>query len=103
MEKKLTGRDYTLSYNQCHVILRLFDVSPNFPFITSETMCLKPRYIRVASRVAEQLKILRKTAQSPCQNESFVNTRKKLLKNRNYKFPVVHYFTRKLELVPDIL
>ena len=25
-------------YNQFHIILRLFDVLPNFPFITSETM-----------------------------------------------------------------
>ena len=26
------------SYNQFHKILRLFDVLPNFPFTTSETM-----------------------------------------------------------------
>ena len=27
------------TYNQFHNILRLFDVLPNFPFTTSETMC----------------------------------------------------------------
>ena len=46
------------SYNQFH-ILRLFDVLPNFPFSTSETMgdyYLKTWYIRVTSQVAEQLK-----------------------------------------------
>ena len=31
------------------------------------------------------------SAQSSCQNESFVNTSKKLLKNRNKIFPVVGY------------
>ena len=47
--------------NQFHNILRLFNVLPNFPFTTSETMCdyyLQTWYIRVASRVAEPLKIL---------------------------------------------
>ena len=46
-------------YNQFHNILRIFDVLPNFSFTTSETMCdyyLQTWYIRVASRVAEQLK-----------------------------------------------
>ena len=43
------------------------------------------------------------SAQSPCQNESFVYTSRKLLKNRNSTFPAVRYFTRKLELVPNIL
>ena len=42
-------------------------------------------------------------AQSPCQNESFVNTTRTLLKNRNYTFSVVSSFTWKLELVSDIL
>ena len=36
-------------------------------------------------------------------SSSFINTRRKLLKNRNWTFPVVRYFTRKLELVSDIL
>ena len=36
-------------------------------------------------------------------NENFVNTSKKLLKNRNQTFPVMCYFTLKLELVSDIL
>ena len=39
--------------------MRLFDVSLNFSLTTNETMhdcCLKTRYIRVASQVAEWLK-----------------------------------------------
>ena len=47
------------NYNQFHNILRLFDVLPNFPFITSETIgdyYLWTCYIRDASRVAERLK-----------------------------------------------
>ena len=48
-----------LFYNQFNDILRLFDVLPNFPFTTSETMYdyyLQTWHIRVASRVAERLK-----------------------------------------------
>ena len=109
------------NYNQPHNSLRLFDVLPNFPFTTSETMCgyyLQTWCIQVPSRVAERFKAqdLRKLgnirkrsklqmmiAQYPFENESFVNTRRKLLKNRNYTFHVVYYFTSKLELVSDIL
>ena len=29
---------FSCTYNQFHNILRLFDVLPNFPFTTSETM-----------------------------------------------------------------
>ena len=46
-------------YNHVHNILRLFDVLPNFPFGTSETMrdyYLQTWYMRVASRVAERIK-----------------------------------------------
>ena len=65
-------------------------------------------YVRVASRVAERLKIqdfrklgnIRKvsklyrfSAQSFSRNENFVNTNKNLLKNRISDFPIVHYFT----------
>ena len=35
------------------------------------------------------------------QNESFVNTSRRLLKNRNKTFPAVCYFTWKLQLVPN--
>ena len=57
----MTGLYFAIiySYNQLHNILRLFDVLPNFPFTTSETMhdyYLKTWYIRVASRVAQRLK-----------------------------------------------
>ena len=44
-----------------------------------------------------------RTAQSSCENENFVNTNKKLLKNRNETFLVVRYFAWKLELVSNIL
>ena len=46
-------------YNHFHNILRLFDVLPNFPFATSETMrnyYLQTWYIRVASRISKRLK-----------------------------------------------
>ena len=36
------------------------------------------------------------------QNESFINTSRKRLKNRNSNFPAVRYFTRKPELVSNI-
>ena len=39
----------------------------------------------------------------PCQNESFVNTSRKLLENRNQTLPVACYSTRKPEPAPDIL
>ena len=44
------------------------------------------------------------SAQSPRQNESPANTSRKLMKNRNSKttFLVVHHFTPKPELVPNI-
>ena len=45
--------------NHFYNTLRLFDVLPNFPFTTSETMgdyYFQTWYIRVASRVAERLK-----------------------------------------------
>ena len=48
-----------VNYNHFHNILRLFDVLPNLPFTTSETMrgyYLQTWYIRLSSRVAEQLK-----------------------------------------------
>ena len=43
------------------------------------------------------------SAHSPRQNENPVNTSIKVLKNSNKTFPVVCYFTRKLQLVSDIL
>ena len=45
--------------NHCHNIQRLFDILPNFPFTTSETMCnyyLYTGYIQFASRVAKRFK-----------------------------------------------
>ena len=47
------------SYNHFQNILRLFDVSTNFPFTTREKMdnyYLQTWYIRIASRVTERLK-----------------------------------------------
>ena len=37
------------------------------------------------------------------KNDNFVNISKKLLKNRNEAFPLVPYFTLKLEFVSNIL
>ena len=37
------------------------------------------------------------SAQSSSQKQNFVNTSKRLLENRNWTFPVVRYFTWKLE------
>ena len=48
---------HQFTYNQFHNILRLFDVLPNFPFTTSETMgdCfLQTWYIRVIERLKTQ-------------------------------------------------
>ena len=75
-------------------------------------------YIRVASRVVERLKTydlrklgnIRKISELHrilpsaqfSRNENFVSTNKNLLKNRNWTFPAVHYFTWKLEVVPNI-
>ena len=93
-----------LNFNQVHNILRLFDVLPNFSIITSETMCV--RLLLINNGVCElphelpndlRLRILgnkeisgnclnviewQPSAQFPRQNESFVNTRRKLLKIR---------------------
>ena len=43
-----------ISNNHFHNILRLFDVLPNFPFTTSETICdyyLQTLYIRAAEQL----------------------------------------------------
>ena len=43
------------------------------------------------------------SAHSSSWNESFVSTSKDLLKNRNWTFPVVCYFTWKLEFISNVL
>ena len=43
------------------------------------------------------------SAQSFFQKEHFVNTRERLLENRNWTFPVVGYFKWKLEIFSNIL
>ena len=43
------------------------------------------------------------SAQSSSQNKTFVNTSKKLIKNRNRTFRVVRYFTSKLQFISNIL
>ena len=60
------------------------------------------------SRVAEWLKTwdLRKLGnvrKASSWNENFVATSKNLLKNRNWIFPVILYFTRIIEFVSNIL
>ena len=55
----LKKRLLSVTCNHFHHILKLFDVLPNFPFNTSETMCdyyLQTRYIQIPSRVSKQLK-----------------------------------------------
>ena len=39
---------------------------------------------------------------APCQDKSFANTGRKLLKTRNETFPAVRHPTWKLELVPNV-
>ena len=41
--------------------------------------------------------------QSSSQNESFASISENLLKSRNWTFPVVRYFSRKLDFVSNIL
>ena len=43
---------------------------------------------------------LKPSAQNPYQNENFVNTSKKVLKNRNWTFPVIPHFTWKTRVCP---
>ena len=72
----------SLSYNHGHNILRLFDTLPSFLYTTSETKRHYQKqtwYIKVASRVAEQLKTQFGNTFFP-QNKHFLDTRKKLLK-----------------------
>ena len=92
---------YADSYNQFHNILRLFDVLPNFPFSTSETMCdythkhgiyelsqELPNDLRLRIRKLGNIRKLSKShsTQSSCQNQHFLNTRKKLFKSRILNF-----------------
>ena len=43
------------------------------------------------------------STQSPSQDENYANISKNPLKNKNWTFPEVHYFTWKLEFVSNIL
>ena len=47
--------------------------------------------------------IFQPSVQFSSQNQNFVNTSEKLLKNTIQTFPVVRYFTWKLEFVSNIL
>ena len=49
-----------------------------------------------------ELHISVQRVQSFSQNENFVNTRKKLLKNRNWTFPLVRYFTWIIKFISNI-
>ena len=59
--------------------------------------------ISETSRKSQIFLELKLSAQSSSLNDNVVNTSKKLLKNRNWVFPVVRYFTWKLESVSNIL
>ena len=94
---------FEISYNQFHNILRLFHVYQIFLSLKVERSTIitcthgiyelpheLPNNLKL--RILGNQKMSRKclnfiesqpSAQSPCQNESFVNTSRKLLKNRN--------------------
>ena len=52
--------------------------------------------------VRKIVNLYRLSAQSFSRNEKFVSTNKNLLKNRSWTFPIVRYFTWKLEFVSNI-
>ena len=62
--------------------------------------------LRILGNIRKVSKLHRMIAQWPVpppQNESFVDTSRKPLENRNETVPLVRYFTWKLELVSDTL
>ena len=70
-------------YNHFHNILRPFDVLKSF-FSPQVKRCAIITYKHGIYELSRELpNNLRPGAQSSCQNENFVNTSKKLLKNRN--------------------
>ena len=95
----------------------------NFPFITSATTCdyfyctwhweyphELPNNLKL--RILGNYEISRKlqiflqlylSAQSFPKNENFVNASKKLQRNRNLTFPILCFFTLKLEFVSNVL
>ena len=91
----------SFTYNHFQNISRLFDVLPNFSFTTSKTMRdYKHRTHEMNHELPNDLRLRMlgnyeicgkclnfikwvPSVQSPHQNESFVNTSKNLLKNRN--------------------
>ena len=79
------------------------DVLANFAFTTSETKW-------VASRVAEQLNIGKISLLNRiiAKSSAFLPQKMSILAknswiNRNWSFPVVHYFTWKIQFVSNIL
>ena len=83
-------------------------------FTTSETMCELAHKLlnNLKFRILRNFEILRKclnlidwwpSAQSPCQNENFDNSSKKVQKISHETFPEVHCFKWKLESVSNIL
>ena len=87
-----------VSYNHFHNILRLFDLLPNFPFTTNETMGDNGMYelprdltLRISGNQEIPEKCLNLIerhpgVQSSCQNENFFNPRKKFLKKQKLIF-----------------
>ena len=62
------------------------------------------KILTTSTLVTHNLKKLQKNIiKSSRQDEDFVKTSKKHLKNRSQAFPIVRYFTGKLELVSNIL
>ena len=74
--------------------LRLFDVLTICFFSISDKQII----YKLPHKLPNDL-----SAQSSSQNKTFVNTSKKLMKNRNRTFRVVRYFTSKLQFISNIL
>ena len=106
--------------NHGRLLFTRLDVSLNFPLFTSEKSViisikhcvyklthndknLRILWNRKYQKHLKTWKSLMSSAQSSSQNQNFVNTRTKLMKNRNWTLPVVCYLIWKLELVSNIL
>ena len=61
------------------------------------------RFVAEVTFKTQDLRKYQESAQFSCQNENFVYTSKKLLKNKNQTFPIVRYFTWKLESASNTL
>ena len=98
--------------NSLYALLNLYEV-----YIKFSCKCVKQNVYQFA--IIQKIKKKRKkkkeclkvsklhkmmpSVQPSYRNKNFLNTSKKLLKNRNQIFPVMRFFTWKLDLVSNIL